>query len=89
MTETELQKAIVSDYNGGTDVKTLAEKYKRSASYIYRVLNSAGVKFADVNFRASEIMGYILDNPDKSQSDVARDLGITRQRVHAVIQRFK
>ena len=89
MTETELQKAIVSEYNGGTDVKTLAKKYNKSASYIYRTLNSAGVKLEIGNYKAYDIMGYIIDNPDKSQSDVARDLGITRQRVHAVIQQFK
>lgn len=87
---TTLQRAIIDDYNSGLiKVKMLANKYDVSLTYIYHVLNNAGVKFSHGNHRDKEIYQYVIEHPEKNRSDCARDLGISRQRVHQIMQLFK
>lgn len=90
----ELQNAIIREYgNGAKSVNELAEKFGLSRSYIYMVLNRAGVKFEGTKFSGKytslEIYKYIQENPEKTQSEIARELGVTRQRINGVIKNFK
>lgn len=85
--------AIINDYKNGMSVHELADKYNQFPSNIWKILKRNNVKLIKVKKAPTDnqvntynlilslkVLGY-------SQSDIAKELGVSRQYISKIIAR--
>jgi DNA invertase Pin-like site-specific DNA recombinase len=80
---------IAEEVRRGMDLAQVAKEYKVSYATVFAACQEHGVKWEKpkketVAHRSIAILSEILKNPDKSFTELAKDLGVSKQRVSGI-----
>lgn len=87
-----IHKDIARDYlETDLDVNGLAKKYGVSITMVYYALKKTNIKARRKNPNADELAQKIIAKLESgySQSDIAREMGFTRQYINSIVKKHK
>lgn len=79
-------QSIAQDYSNGMNIKELMQKYETSNTNVYRALKYYNISIRPKEIELTEHRKSILQRikNGETQANIARELGITRQRVNQI-----